>query len=115
MFGWMARLPVPKWFARWWIYTFRRIDTDGMCPACGHRNGAITSVTDGHAVAIEHLCKVCNWVWQEGTVLAIEPTEIVRQAPPTPHEEELEAAMMDKTLKAVRNRVSLVNNEEVKA
>jgi rubredoxin len=99
-------MPIPRWFARLYVWIFRRVPTNALCPACGHRKGKIRSVTDGQRVMVEHECLVCGWGWQHPTVLSISPEEILdrMKAPP---EDKREAAFFevqrDGGTKAARN------------
>ena len=100
----LERIPVPLWFARFVVWC-RRVPVNRLCPACGHCKGKIHAVTDGTRVAVEHDCLVCGWVWQEPTVLVIEPALIVdklKAAPPDKNEAAFMAAGRDKSTKAGR-------------
>jgi len=101
----LSKVPVPRWMARLYVWLFKRVPVNGLCPACAHRKGEIQAVTDGTRVMVEHTCKVCRWVWQQPTALLIGPDQIVERlkAPPLdPREAALWAAGKDKATKANR-------------
>lgn len=58
-----------RWYHRWRV-SRARIDQNAKCPGCGYRHGQLKFSSTRKVML--HKCFVCDAIWAEPTVLAVE-------------------------------------------